>query len=157
MDSLVQNLQGFPHERQFGVVFLTTPVRFLDTRTGQPAGSACVMPGATLSAASDTLFNVRTKCTGIPAEAKGIFGLCYVLSHTSSNYATFYPNTPLLRTDFSAQPYVKNRPFVATTFYNSTVAVVANTFLTGIGADGKFWVYTNDTIDLIIDIGGYFL
>lgn len=157
MNSAIQNLQGFPFEKEYGVAFLTTPVRFLDTRTGQPAGSACIMPGAALTANTDTLYQVRSQCTRIPAGAKGIFGLLYVLNHSVSLYATMYPNTPLLRVDYSAQPYVKNRPFVATTFYNSTIAVVANTFISGIGADGKFWLYTAGTADFIIDITGYFL
>lgn len=157
MDSLIQNLQGFPNERQFGVVFLPQPVRWLDTRVGEPPGSACLMPGAALNAGTDTLYNVRTKCTGIPANARGIFGLCYVLNHTISGFATFYPNSPLLRTNFAAQPFVKNRPFVATTFYNSTIPVVANAYLAGIGADGKLWIYTHFTADFIIDITGYFI
>lgn len=156
MNSAIQNLQGFPYERKFGMSFLPAPVRFLDTRAGQPAGSACNMPGAQLIADTDTLFQVRSKCTGVPSGAQGIFGIVYVLNHAVSGWITCYANTSQsLRVNWAAQPYVQNRPYISTLYYNTAVPITNSYCAFNIGKDGKFWVYTSQTIDMLIDINGY--
>lgn len=159
MDTSAQQPQGFPAAPVSGLVYLPQPVRFLDTRSSGVSGSPCLTPATPLAADSDNLYNVRTRCTGIPAAARGIFGNLTVVNVPGNGFLTLYPDSSSLVVDWSSPTKpVQNRPFVATTNYRTT-GNPNQPFSIAIGKNGKFWMYntTTGTIDVILDIVGYIL
>lgn len=160
MNGRDQILLQFPEADVTGLVYLASPVRFLDTRSSGASPFACNLPATPIAADSDNLYNVRTRCTGVPAAARGIFGNITLINMSVNGFLTMYPDTSLLRKDFSsATKPVTNRPFVATVNYRTAIAVQNQTFSIAIGKNGKFWLYNTvgTTLDAIIDIVGYVL
>lgn len=156
MQTKAQQPQGFPQPLITGMVYLPAPVRFLDTRATATIG--CVLPAAPIATNSDNLYNPRISCTGVPAEARGIFGNITILGMTTNGFVTLYPDSSSLRIDYSVTPPVTNRPFVATVNYRTAVAVQNQPINIGLGKNGKFWLYNNATgssIEVIIDLVGY--
>lgn len=158
MTSEQQGLNGFPERPASGIVYLPQPVRFLDTRSSGASAFACNLPAAVIGTDTDNLYNVRTKCTGVPAIARGIFGNITLLNMSANGFITMYPDGDNLTKDYSltTKP-VTNRPFVATVNYRTAIAVQNQTFSIAIGKNGKFWLYntTTSTLDAILDIVGY--
>lgn len=153
-----QGLQSFPDKPISGLVYLPQPVRFLDTRSSGASSFSCNLPAAVIGADTDNLYNVVTKCTGIPPEARGIFGNITLVNMSANGFITMYPDGNNLIKDYATPTKpVTNRPFVATVNYRTAIAVQNQTFSIAIGKNGKFWLYntTTSTLDAILDIVGY--
>jgi len=123
---------------------LTSPLRLLDTRSGQPA---CDTPGTPLAGGADRVQNARVTCGGVtlPANALAIVGNATVVNDTPGNtsgFVTLYPSG-VLRPTVSNLNYVSNQ-------------VVPNAFTVGLGADGAFQIYPTTTINFIVDVAGFF-
>ncbi|MDQ3258194.1 MAG: hypothetical protein M3R15_30630, partial [Acidobacteriota bacterium] len=123
---------------------LPSPVRLLDTRSGQPA---CDAPGAPLTGNNSRLQSARLTCNDvtIPAEAQAIVGNATVVNDTGAagGFVTLYPSG-------AAQPSVSNLNY-------SPGQVVPNSFTVGIGAsDGAFHIYATSRINFIVDVTGYY-
>lgn len=158
MHTKLQQPQGFATPAITGNVYLPQPVRFLDTRSSGASPFACNLPAAVIGTDTDNLYDARTRCTGIPAEARGIFGNITLINMTANGFITMYPDSSLLLKDYSTPTKpVTNRPFVATVNYRTAIAVQNQPFSIALGKNGKFWLYntTTSTLDAIIDIVGY--
>lgn len=154
-----QTLIGFPEPLPAGIIFLPAPIRLLDTRS-VGASAACYNPAAVIGTDTDNFYNVRIRCTGIPPEAKGIFGNITLINMAANGFITLYPKTSLLRLDYSTPTKpVLNRPFAAAMNYRTAIAVQNQTFLCAIGKTGEFGLYntTTSTLDAIIDLVGFFI
>lgn len=124
-----------------GLMFypLSSPVRLLDTRAGQ---SACVVTGAPITALT-TLTQVARNICSIPSNAQAVTGNVTVYSPPGNGFLTLYPSD-------AAQP------FVANTNYRTGINL-ENVFTVGLGAsDGAFKIYTTQTVNVEVDITGYF-
>jgi len=125
-----------------GLLFtpLATPVRLLETRSGQ---NGCYTPGAPIS-------NIRTQpargaCGGatIAATALGIVGNATVVSPANSGYLTLWPSN-------AAQPLAAASNFTPGQTFNRH-------FIVGLGAaDGAFNIFPSTPTHLVIDVSGYF-
>lgn len=125
---------------------LPAPLRNLDTRPGQ---IACIMPGAPLtggSGYSDLVAGLG--CTiggqGVPGNATAIAGNATVVADKNAGpgFLTLFPGgTPL--------PTASNNNYV-------NGQVIPNYFFVGLGNGGKLNLYALTTIDVVIDITGYF-
>ena len=128
-----QGLQYYP---------LPFPVRLLETRAGS---SGCTATGAPIQGGVPRTQNGRGYCAGItiPSNAQAIVGNFTVInSGNSSGYGTLYPAgaaTPLASN-------VNYKPF----------SVNGNSFITALNASGQFNIFTLTTVDVVIDITGYF-
>ncbi len=119
---------------------LASPVRFLDTRSGQ---TACDAPNAVLTATTTRTELVRTSCTGIPSAALAIVGNVTPVAPLTGGHETLYPAGV-------SQPTVSNVNYAAGDIINAA-------FIVGLRAsDGAFSIYTSATTNLVIDVSGYF-
>ena len=122
---------------------LPSPVRLLDTRTGQPA---CDAPGAPLIGGNSRTQNARLNCNNItiPSEAQAIVGNATVVNNTGAagGFVTLYPSS-------ATQPTVSNLNY-------SPEQIVPNSFTVGLGADGAFSIYATSGINFIVDVTGYY-
>jgi hypothetical protein len=125
-----------------GLLFspLSSPVRLLETRAGEPVG--CNRPGAPLLAGSTRTQAARGTCT-IPATAQGIVGNATTVN-PGNGYLTFFPSN------------LASPPLVATS--NFTAGQIINRhFIVGLGAsDGAFKIFTFPQTELVVDVSGYF-
>ena len=123
---------------------LSTPIRLLDTRPGQPA---CNAPGTPLVGGAVRTELARLTCGGvtIPANAQAIVGNATIVNDTPAaigGFVTLYPsNTP--------RPTVSNLNYVAG-------QIVPNAFTVGLGGDGAFNIYATSGINFIVDVTGYY-
>lgn len=151
-----QGIQGFADKPVAGMVFLRSPVRFLDTRSSGASSFAYNLPATPLSVDTDTLYNARINV--IPNTARGIFGNITCVNNSGNGFLTVYPNSIDLRLDWSTPTKpVQNRPFVSTTNYR-TSGNPNQFFCIALGPDGKFWIFnasTGTSVDVIIDFIGY--
>ncbi|MBA3321007.1 MAG: hypothetical protein H0T45_06115, partial [Pyrinomonadaceae bacterium] len=123
---------------------LSSPVRLLDTRPGQPA---CDAPGTPLAGGGVRAELARTTCGGatIPATAQAVSGNATVVNNatnTGPGFITLYPSG-------AAQPTVSNLNYVPG-------QIVPNAFTVGLGSDGAFNIYASTSTDFIADLTGYF-
>ncbi len=121
---------------------LPSPIRLLDTRVG---GTGCTHPSAPLSAGGTLTVAARISCTGVPASALAVSGNATVVNSAidaSAGYATVYPSGVGL-------PNASNLNYLAG-------QVVPNAFIVGLGSDGAFNGYATTSVDLIIDLTGYY-
>jgi Viral BACON domain len=120
---------------------LSSPVRLLDTRSG---ASACDTPNSPITGNTSRLTQARTLCTGIPANAQAIVGnLAAVNSNgTFPGFATLYPGNVA-------------RPLVANINY-APGQVINNFFTVGLAPDGTFNIYASSTLEVVIDVSGYY-
>jgi len=132
---------------------LPRPVRLLDTRPGLTGsgGLVCDTPSAALAAGATRPEAARVNCAdlSIPAAAQAVVGNATVVnldangkSLSAGGYVTLYPSGV-------AQPTVSNLNFGAN-------QIVANAFTVGLGADGKFNIFTSGSTHFIIDLTGYY-
>ncbi|MBV8707404.1 MAG: hypothetical protein JO028_09450, partial [Acidobacteriaceae bacterium] len=117
--------------------FPLPPCRVVDTR-----GSASPLGGPSLAAGQPRSLPVLSSACNIPTTANA-----YALNFTAVpkgtlNYLTVWPDG-------------QNQPFVST-LNSSTGTAVANAAIVPAGANGNIAVYATDSIDLIIDVNGYF-
>ncbi len=121
---------------------MSSPIRLLDTRSGNPA---FYNPGSPLSTGSHNYSGRNLSYLGVnvPNGAVALVGNATVVNGGgSAGYATLYPGGASL-------PNVSNLNFVAG-------QVVPNSFTVGLGSDGSFNVYVTSNIDFLVDIDGYF-
>ncbi len=115
-----------------------TPVRLLETRTGEPG---CTNPGAPLAGGTETSQPAQNFCT-IAATAKAIVGNATVVQAGSGGFLTFWPSDA-------------TRPLVATSNYLAG-DILNRHFTVGLGANGQFKIFAASTTHLVVDVSGYF-
>ncbi|HYE14108.1 MAG TPA: delta-60 repeat domain-containing protein, partial [Pyrinomonadaceae bacterium] len=123
---------------------LPRPVRLLDTRIGQ---AACDAPGAPVPAGGARAQLARTACDGlvIPDDALALAGNAAVVNDeagASAGFLTFYPSG-------AQRPVVSNMTYAAG-------QVISSAFTTTLGADGRFQIYAHSTVNVIVDVTGYY-
>ncbi len=124
-----------------GLLFnsLATPVRLLDTRTGQ---AGCFTPGAQMAGGTAYLQSATGACTGVSTAARAVVGNATTVNVSANGFLTFWPSNA-------------NQPNVAASNYRSGV-VFNRHFTVGLGTDGAFKRFASTTTDLVIDLSGYF-
>ena len=121
---------------------LARPVRLLDTRPGQ---GNCDNVAAPIAAGTSITTLARTTCESItiPSTAKAVVGNITVINQTAQlGYLTIYPDGQQV-------------PLAANLIYEPG-QILANNFTVGLSNDGKFNIFGERTIDVIVDISGYF-
>jgi hypothetical protein len=121
---------------------LSRPVRLMDTRAGQGNCDNVSMP---IAAGTSLTTLARTTCEGIviPATAQAVVGnLTAINQSTQSGYLTIYP-------DGQAVPLASNMIY-------TPGQIIANNFTVALSSDGKFDVFGERNIDVVIDISGYY-
>src|SRR5205085_6362168 len=121
---------------------LPRPVRVLDTRGNQGNCDNVTTPiqaGTTIT----TLARVTCESITIPPTAQAIVGNITVLNGTpDAGFMTMYPaGLPL--------------PLAANMIYGPG-AILANGFTVGLSANGQFNIFGERTIDVVVDISGYY-
>jgi len=128
-----------------GLMFypLPRPVRLMDTRAGQ---GNCDNVSTPIAAGTSITMLARTTCEGvtIPANAQAVVGNLTVINQDPQNtgYLTIYP-------DGQAVPLASN-----IIYYPGQI--IANQFTVGLSSAGKFNVFGQRAIDVIVDISGYY-
>ncbi|MBL8169702.1 MAG: right-handed parallel beta-helix repeat-containing protein, partial [Acidobacteria bacterium] len=121
---------------------LAKPIRLLDSRAGQ---GNCDNVNAPIAAGGSITTLARTTCEGItiPAAAQAIVGNITVINQSAqAGFLTLYPNgVPL--------------PLAANMIYGPN-GILANNFTVGLSANGEFNIFGERTIDVIVDVSGYF-
>jgi hypothetical protein len=121
---------------------LPRPVRLLDTRANQ---GNCDNVGAPIAAGGTitTLARVTCESITIPSTAQAIVGNITVLNGGSqTGFLTIYPSGQSL-------------PLAANMIYGPG-AILSNGFTVGLGANGEFNIFGERTIDVVVDISGYY-
>ncbi|MBL8167193.1 MAG: putative Ig domain-containing protein [Acidobacteria bacterium] len=138
-------------ERSYGVTIsgsglqfypLSRPIRLLDTRANQ---GNCDNVSAPIAAGTFITTQARTTCEGIPipTAAQAVVGNITVINQSpQAGYLVLYP-------DGVTQPLAANMIY-------EPGQILANNFTVGLSADGKFNIFGERTIDVIVDISGYF-
>jgi hypothetical protein len=126
-----------------GLMFypLPRPVRLMDTRANS---GNCDNVGSPITAGTSLTTLARTTCEGItiPATAQAVVGnLTAINQSQQSGYLTIYP-------DGVSVPVVSNMIY-------TPGQIIANNFTVALSSDGKFNVFGERTIDVVIDISGY--
>ncbi len=127
-----------------GLLFypLPRPVRLMDTRPNQ---GNCDSLSTPIAAGTSLTTLARTTCEGIviPAAAQAVVGnLTAINQGTQSGYLTIYPDGQTV-------------PLASNMIYTSG-QIIANNFTVALSSDGKFNVFGERTIDVVIDISGYY-
>ncbi|MEP7339044.1 MAG: putative Ig domain-containing protein [Acidobacteriota bacterium] len=127
-----------------GLVFypLPRPVRIVDTRAGQ---GNCDNIETPITGGTSLTTLARLTCEGItiPATAQAVVGNLTVINQTAqTGFLTIYPD---------GQPL----PLAANMVYEPG-GILSNSFTVGLSTDGKFNVFGERTIDVIMDISGYY-
>lgn len=123
---------------------LPHPFRLLDTRAGQPA---CDAPGSPVQANVSRVETARTTCGGVvlPDDAQAVVGNAAVVNTSQgagAGFVTLYPS--------GAQ-----RPSTSNVNY-APGQIVSNAFTVGLGSGGAFDVYASTTLDIVVDVTGYY-
>lgn len=120
---------------------LTSPIRLLETRAGQPG---CDAPGVPIIGSVVRTQPSRITCNGvtIPANAAAIVGNATVVNPGGAGYMTLYPSNA-------------SRPLVASSNFGMGQLMNAP-FTVGLGNDGAFNIYSTNVTDLVIDVLGYY-
>ncbi|MBL8168623.1 MAG: pre-peptidase C-terminal domain-containing protein [Acidobacteria bacterium] len=121
---------------------LSKPVRMLDTRASQ---GNCDSVGAPIAAgtALTTLARITCETLTIPAAAQAIVGNATVINGSGqTGYLTIYPD--------GIQP-----PLAANMIYFPG-QVLSNAFTVGLSSNGRFNIFAERTIDVVIDVAGYY-
>ncbi|MFN0110616.1 MAG: putative Ig domain-containing protein [Blastocatellia bacterium] len=131
MDALDVNGQGLLFSPM-------VPARLLETRSGF---SGCFTPGVPIPATTDTPQAARGVCT-ISASAQAIVGNATVVNPTVGGFLTFWPSN-------AARPTVATSNYQANTIFNRH-------FTVGLGVDGAFKIYAQQSTHLVVDVSGSF-
>jgi hypothetical protein len=118
---------------------LAAPVRLLDTRPGA-SPNACSQPNAPIAGQTSRTQPGRNICT-IPANAMALTGNVTTVQ-SGGGFLTLYPS--------DAQ-----QPTVASTNYGDN-EIINNMFTVGLGADGAFKIFAQNTTDVVVDVTGYY-
>ncbi|MEP7341448.1 MAG: putative Ig domain-containing protein, partial [Acidobacteriota bacterium] len=127
-----------------GLVFypLPRPVRLLDTRANQ---GNCDNVSTPIPAGTSITTQARITCESIaiPPTAQAIVGNVTVLNGTNqTGFLTIYP---------AGQPL----PLAANMIYTPG-DIISNAFTVGLNANGEFNIFGERTIDVVVDISGYY-
>ncbi|MEP7342896.1 MAG: reprolysin-like metallopeptidase [Acidobacteriota bacterium] len=127
-----------------GLMFypLPRPVRLLDTRAGQ---GNCDNISTPVAGGASITTPARVTCEGItiPSTAQAIVGNLTVINQTAqTGYLTIYP-------DGQAAPLAANMVY-------EPGQILSNNFTVGLSDGGAFNVFAERTIDLVVDISGYY-
>ena len=116
-----------------------TPARLVDSRPGQPA---CFNLGAPLASGVEQLQGAANSCT-IASTARAVLGNVTVVIPPANGFLTFWPSdTP--------------RPLISTSNYQAG-RNFNRFFTTGLGAaNGAFKMFSSQSINLVVDVSGYF-
>jgi hypothetical protein len=121
---------------------LSKPIRLLDTRAGQ---GNCDNVNAPIAAGTSITTLARTTCQGltIPQAAQAIVGIATVINVSGqTGYLTIYPNgVPA--------------PLAANMVYFPG-QLLSNAFTVPLSANGEFNIFGEKTIDMVIDVAGYY-
>ena len=122
---------------------LPFPIRYLDTRPGATAYNTPGAPDSGGATYSGTVAGISYAGVTIPANAAAISGNATVVAgrNAGPGFLTLFPFGATL-------PTVSNNNYV-------DGQVVPNAFFVGLGS-GKLSTYNLTTIDIVIDINGYF-
>ena len=128
-----------------GLLFtpLPSPVRLLETRTGQAVG--CTMLGMPISGGSSITQTARGTCDGMTVDnsALAIVGNATVVGPLANGFLTMWPSS-------ATQPFVAASNYALGKTFNRH-------FIVGLGSsDGAFKVFSASTTNLVIDLSGYF-
>lgn len=121
---------------------LPKPVRMLDTRPGQ---GNCDTVSNPIAAGSSLTTQARITCEGvtIPASAKAIVGNATVVNGSGqTSYLTIYPAGGQV-------------PLAANIIYFPG-QILSNAFTVGLSSGGQFNIFGEKTIDMIVDVAGYY-
>ncbi len=137
-----------------GLLFtpLASPVRFLDTRPGNPA---CYGGGGPDRGGSSYTDPVSAPCNGkvnVPSNAGAVVGNATVVADAGAGpgYLTLFPAGAIL-------PTVSNVNYVpGQVVPNAFIVGVANFTFSNGSVYKTFMDYPSTTIDIILDISGYF-
>ncbi len=121
---------------------LPKPVRLLDTRAGQgncDSVSTPIPAGTSIT----TLARVSCDSVTIPTAAQAIVGNATVINGSGqTGYLTIYPNGVTV-------------PLAANLIYFPG-QVLSNAFTVSLNASGEFNIFGERTIDIVIDVAGYY-
>ncbi|MEP7342406.1 MAG: S8 family serine peptidase [Acidobacteriota bacterium] len=121
---------------------LPKPVRLLDTRPGE---GNCDNVGTPITGGTSLTKLARITCEGltIPAAAQAIVGNATVLNVSGEvGYLTIYPNgVPV--------------PLAANMIYFPG-QILSNAFTVNLSAAGEFNIFGERTIDMVVDVAGYY-
>ena len=121
---------------------LAKPIRLLDTRAGQ---GNCDNVSAPITGGTSLTTFARITCEGltIPVKAFSLVGNATVINQSGqTGYLTIYP-------DDGPAPLAANMVYFPGN-------ILANAFTTRLSKDGKFNIFGEKTIDMIVDVTGYF-
>ncbi|HKG12631.1 MAG TPA: Ig-like domain-containing protein [Pyrinomonadaceae bacterium] len=123
---------------------LPKPVRLLDTRIGQ---TACDAPGSPIKGGTSRAESARTTCSGVvlPDDAQAIVGnvaVVNMMKGATAGYLTVYPTGV-------------ERPVGANVNY-AAGQIASNAFTVRLGADGAFNIFALTTLDVVVDVTGYY-
>src|SRR5205085_3623838 len=121
---------------------LSKPIRLLDTR---PGFGSCDNVSTPIPAGTSITALARKTCDGltIPAAAQAIVGNATVLNGSGqTGYLTIYPNGVAA-------------PLAANLIYFPG-QILANAFTVSLSAGGEFNIFAERTIDMVIDVAGYY-
>ena len=149
---LIVDITGYYSDQQFdvngqGLLFnpLSTPIRILDTRAGEPACNTA--SSRTPFSNGETRIQAAHLTCGItiPNTAQAVVGNATVVNNTAgagTGFVTLYPSG-------ASRPTVSNLNYVPG-------QVVPNSFVVGLGSDGKFNIFALTNLNFIVDLTGYF-
>ncbi len=125
-----------------GLLFNTlgAPLRLLDTRATGATG--CYTPGQPSLGGAVVTQQTQSPCTNVPATARGLVGNVTVINPLTNGFLTFWPSDV-------TQPLVATSNFIPGRVFNRH-------FTVGMGPDAAFKRYSSSTLDMIIDISGFF-
>jgi hypothetical protein len=118
---------------------LPAPVRLLDTRPGA-SPNACSQPNAPILGQTSRTQPGRNLCT-IPPNSQALTGNVTTVQ-SGGGFLTLYPSDAA-------------RPTVASSNYGVN-EIINNVFTVGLGADGAFKIFAQNTTDVVVDVTGYY-
>jgi hypothetical protein len=132
---VASNLQYYP---------LSQPIRFYDSRPGDPAFANNGTPDVGGLSYRNIVAGITYQGVTIPTSALAVTGNVTVVADQRSGpgFVTLYP-------DFAPLPTTSNANYV-------DEQVVPNAFTVALGANGAFRDYVSTTIDIVLDITGYY-
>lgn len=141
---VVVDVTGYYAAPQSGGLYfhpLPSPVRLLETRSGEPG---CFTPGTPLTGNTEFLQQGTGTCSGvtIPSTAKALVGNATTVNPTGAGYLTLFPANVI-------RPLISSGNYNAGEILNSQVVV-------GLSPTGQFKIFTLATTHLVLDVTGYF-
>jgi hypothetical protein len=121
---------------------LAKPIRLLDTRAGQ---GNCDNVSAPIATGASITTQARTTCEGltVPAAAQAIAANATVINVSGqTGYLTIFPNGVSV-------------PLASNIIYFPG-QIISNAFTVSLSANGEFNIFGERTIDMVVDVAGYY-